>query len=456
MVPLVFKPGHRLLGINSNFFESTNKIRQLIEMEMEMELVRRKHRRLGHCCKNNGRLVELPTEILYDILLRLPISSIFCLRCVSKTSKNRVDCPNVTLTISKHAIVSEIRSTSLNVNYSLSFVFYNLFFFVDFSHRYPECKRMNRSPCFLFNPLKGEVLPLPTTDIVIPERPRTFFHFKEWFAMGFDDATNTYKIVRVFQHLYSLTFKVRAQVYVLGTSSWREIPSIPPCRLGKTNHAAFANGDQHWLVCLPDGPIHIYGGKFGICSFDFKKEEFYWTLTPPEHMQKYVWPIGVPDHLYLLTLKGCLAIVDTSSNDYIEIWVLHDSDKEWKLEWKIDAPLLGRKLINVSCCEWEHGIFFNRQECYRYFGLTVFLNFRSGTVNCVKSCPPETIDEVTSIVSVTGTLISLKNYGHLVEPEPTTGIIRSLRHYDSQSLSNAAASGKDFFYLTSSARGLYG
>ncbi|XP_028944480.1 uncharacterized protein [Malus domestica] len=225
---------------------------------------------------------------------------------------------------------------------------------------------MNRSPCFLFNPLKGEVLPLPTTDIVIPERPQTFFHFKEWFAMGFDDATNTYKIVRVFEHLYSLTFKVRAQVYVLGTSSWREIPSIPPRRLGKTNHAAFANGDQHWLVCLPDGPIHIYGGKFGICSFDFKKEEFYWTLTPPEHMQK------------------------------------------------------------------------------------------SGTVNCVKSCPPETIDEVTSIVSVTGTLISLKNYGHLVEPEPTTGIIRSLRHYDSQSLSNAAASGKDFFYLTSSVRGLYG
>ncbi|KAI5345486.1 hypothetical protein L3X38_013363 [Prunus dulcis] len=55
------------------------------------------------------------------------------------------------------------------------------------------------------------------------------------------------------------------QVLVLGTSSWRELSSIPPSCL--TYKSTYAHGDMHWLVIEDDN----------ILSFDFKKEEFNWT-----------------------------------------------------------------------------------------------------------------------------------------------------------------------------------
>ncbi|TQD87524.1 hypothetical protein C1H46_026941 [Malus baccata] len=186
--------------------------------------------------------------------------------------------------------------------------------------------------------------------------------------MGFDDATNTYKIVRVSGDQKSTICKLVSQIYVLGTSSWREIPSFPPCNLSDSR--AFAYGNQHWLVCLPDPSLSSYGGVVSICSFNFRKEEFYGRIIPlPEHMHnKSVRCMGIPKHLHLLSLRGSLAIVDTSSDDYnIEIWVLKNYDKkEWNLDYKIDKSVLrGKMMMNLICCEWKHGIYFTHPRCHR-------------------------------------------------------------------------------------------
>lgn len=99
--------------------------------------------------------------------------------------------------------------------------------------------------------------------------------------MGFDNITNTYKIVHISMILskepYS-TLGMLAHVLVLGTSSWREISSVPPCLLNRAYNIC-AYGDMHWLV-KAGGAI-----KSHIISFDFKNEEFCWTPTPP-HIAK--------------------------------------------------------------------------------------------------------------------------------------------------------------------------
>lgn len=127
--------------------------------------------------------------------------------------------------------------------------------------------------------------------------------------------------------------------------------------------------------------------------------------------------------LHLLNLKGSLAVVDTLSDDYIEVWVLKNYDKkEWRLDYKIENATVRGKLINVTCCEWEYGIFFTSQEMPESNRITIFVDFRCGSISHVNLFPPKRLLD-TSILSYNGTLMSLKSYGKLVRPDPTTGSI---------------------------------
>lgn len=74
---------------------------------------------------------------------------------------------------------------------------------------------------------KGEVIMLPTTTNA--QLPKCKDLLLDWLAMGFHSITNALKIFRVSRNAENGNFV--AQVYVLGTSSWREIPSVPPCNL---------------------------------------------------------------------------------------------------------------------------------------------------------------------------------------------------------------------------------
>ncbi|CAB4270962.1 unnamed protein product [Prunus armeniaca] len=56
----------------------------------------------------------------------------------------------------------------------------------------------NGRSCVLVNPLKGEVLMLPTkSDLQVP--PNSFCN-NDTYGMGFDHMTKTYKIVSVFHY----------------------------------------------------------------------------------------------------------------------------------------------------------------------------------------------------------------------------------------------------------------
>ncbi|CAL9007054.1 unnamed protein product, partial [Prunus brigantina] len=234
--------------------------------------------------KSNSMIDSLPVEILIDILLRLPVNSVCCIRCVSKALLKTVDdlsfatlhmrrrlltascnttpeVPRLVLLIdspfmqmhplkyngkdlikSKHAIVSDFRLRQLYCYYP-AFVFCNLFGFKDISFH----AKYGRS-CLLLNPFKGEFLVLPTASDVQISTNSSFVD--DWYGMGFDNITNTYKIVRVSCQKEDFKTHMATQVLVLGTSSWRELPSIPPSCL--THKSTYAHGDMHWLVIEDD------------------------------------------------------------------------------------------------------------------------------------------------------------------------------------------------------------
>lgn len=415
-------------------------------------------------------------EVLVDILKRVPAKSVCCIRCVSKTLLSIVDSPSfVTLhtrfllspdshvppappqlilrclrshcgttsneIMTLHSLdydhanaqgaklnVSEVLNTSKPAPYILHFVFCNLFCIKN---------RCDDALGFLINPLRGEVLRLPPSHGIAQlygTNSRVYF---DRSGMGFDSITNTYKILRVSEILIDsscLDTSERclvSQVLVLGTSLWRQVPSTPPFRNLDCAKSVCAYGDMHWLVngYTREG----IQGEIHILSFDFKKEEFFWTPNP------YMLP-GSTFQLHLITFKGSMAIVDTSSGMNIEIWVMKDyNKKQWMLDYSISIQMLELdpqfNFVFAVCGEWEHGIVFIDQPG----AITLFLDLRRHVTKNLFKCPIQGWDLVCRrIMSLNGSLISLKSYASLVEAEePAT--------YGNWT--GGEASGKNFFYL---------
>ncbi|KAM1213974.1 hypothetical protein ACFX2I_005348 [Malus domestica] len=335
----------------------------------------RKKRKMRDCSINNNTscssLTSLPTEILIDILFRLPVSSLFCIRCVSKTVLNIVDCPSfVTLHTQRLLTVQATQNNFDDVNHDqvpklmhmdhstttaeycafqsveyddnknafthkeddatappefgpppprpdgcydkFEFVFCNLLCYRFFGNPESDTIRFEE-PCILVNPLRREVLVLPTTtNAQLPASCPKDSVF-DWLAMGLDNVTNRLKIVRVSGNK-DYSSQLVAQVHVLGTNSWREVDSVPPCNLSVKK--LYAYGDMHWLVWSEyEYPINDDNGEdddkyydddnnnnyddaddyydyddddpikraLSIVSFDFSKEEFHQRIPPPKY-----------------------------------------------------------------------------------------------------------------------------------------------------------------------------
>lgn len=97
-----------------------------------------------------------------------------------------------------------------------------------------------------------------------------------------------------------------------------------------------------------------------------------------------------------------------------------------------------------KCGEWEHIIFFNQEYCgnNRIF-------FVDLTCISMNSVPRRALKYSTTVYSFTNNMISLKNYGDLVEPEEQEGITEyPITDKTYENLTKAAkASRRDLVYL---------
>ncbi|KAL6190784.1 hypothetical protein ACLB2K_037178 [Fragaria x ananassa] len=405
--------------------------------------------------RNNNRaktrLMDLPTETLIDILKRLPVKSVCCIRCVSKTLSDIVYSPffvdlhtrfliptnslaagtspqlvlrlaasNIVIPRRKLTVLESLKNdyskgeltthnasdvilcTSHKEYYStVPFVFYDL---ICYKHGYDR-----DGNCFLINPLCGEVLRIPISNILYTKIGKELGFIFDRYGMGFDDITHTYKIIRV-SRVYKRPFyseSLVAQLLVLGTSSWREIsmPSVPCCANFYATKSVCAYGDMHWLFTEEGDPA----GRVQIVSFDFKKEEFYFT------------PIPVASHmpnLHLIALGESIAIVDTThSSSGIEIWLMKDyNTKEWNREHIITRQMLGLDVVDfefywANCGEMEYGIYFIDQKGAKL----LFVDLRLPSIKCVTYPISKEWKGCQRIINLKRSLISLKKFGNLVQ-----------------------------------------
>ncbi|XP_070676373.1 F-box/kelch-repeat protein At3g06240-like [Malus domestica] len=246
-------------------------------------------------------------------------------------------------------------------SFHLDFVFFNIICLKDGTD---GCR------CLLLKPLKGEAMMLPTmlpsVQVLENLNPKSFEY---WYGMGFDNMTNTYKIVRVYGCKIADIFGrlnseyLVSHVYVLGTSSWKEIDSVPSREI-IIDKKVSAYGDMHWLTLCSRRVQAVSGHSISILSFDFKKE----NIPNPPFRKK---PGSFPpiERFQLINLSGSLSLVDASSDKYLGIWMLKNYDeKGWILGYRIEGSTLRAESPYKSfrlwtCSEWEHGILFKKSDC---------------------------------------------------------------------------------------------
>ncbi|KAI3468776.1 hypothetical protein Pfo_025439 [Paulownia fortunei] len=327
--------------------------------------------------KMEESLTDLPQNILMEILVRLPMKSLFLSRCVCKTFLNlttpnphfiALHSSNATQTLvfqfgdvfkpSKllrfvdpeldidpgfvgnfrlKPIFQMPRMGSSNViHYRSNYREENKFVLVNSCNGllYSVRRHAPDERSLVCNPVTNEYIKIPDVDV---ERRLRLQTKSMW--LGFSPGTNQYKVLRIYSSSNGEPVEVGAQVLVVGSSSWRDIEASP---LGS---------DHSWDVCSTflNGTIYWLDQSWkDIVFFDFEREMFGDIALPPE---LGVEQLGNKHCMSTGVLGGCLCL---SYNDYnaqhVDIWVMkkRGSQESWSKEFSIGTvrpwgrPVYGR------------------------------------------------------------------------------------------------------------------
>ncbi|KAI8010814.1 F-box/kelch-repeat protein [Camellia lanceoleosa] len=305
--------------------------------------------------KKNSIPKELPSQIILEILSRLPIKTLFLCQLVSKHWLSLISDPHfVNLHLSRSPVSLLLkpfyrnrrsyqlhlvdlqtlhkihpREAQLKLNPKINFPLLGRQ--IVNSCNGLLCLCYDDSEIFVCNPILGDYIVLPWTTYDGIEYHRTVN------ALGFSPKTNQYKVIRFFLQRVLESFdpfteletyrdEAKAKIYTIGEGLWRNIGSVP---YYLTNHSfnSFVNGALHWLNFARDSPDFI-------CCFDFGSEQFRVVPEPPEfglHKEFH-------DHIRVGVLQDCLSICDFSSPLRIDIWLMKDYGikESWSKELVIE------------------------------------------------------------------------------------------------------------------------
>ncbi|KAE9446779.1 hypothetical protein C3L33_21322, partial [Rhododendron williamsianum] len=268
-------------------------------------------------------ILELPMNLICEILSRLPPKTIICCKCVCKTflkiltdpyfsEINLIKAPNV--------------CASLILQHSPSSCAFHFVYMQDLEETSaaatctaddrPFYRRRISRPCqaltvkstrfelshrqvtlvgscngllclyhaswppfhYICNPVLGEVMVLPNQ--ISAKRA---YNYRSHSGFGFCPKTKQYKVISLTCMQYTdpetrlVSGKTKAEIYTLGTESWRKIGDAPLPK-SEGSFDSFLNGILHWIT---DG----FTAFNLISSFDFEMEQF-GSVPGPTHFDQ--------------------------------------------------------------------------------------------------------------------------------------------------------------------------
>ncbi|AES68758.1 putative F-box domain-containing protein [Medicago truncatula] len=274
----------------------------------------------------------LPSDVIPEIICRLPVKFILRFRCVCKSWNSLISDPKF---VKKQLCVSTTRNlhfrnyaydsrkyiltsypldsdfTDITSNFTQSDWPYAKFYRFIGSCNGIVCLADNEytSLVICWNPSTRKFKELP-----LFEKPTTGLNVMT-FGFGYDSSKDNYKVVVVldYQFLdedYSFVNKTQVMVHTLGTNIWRTIQEYPfgglpvPVKKGE-----FVSGTINWLFSEESLECPCF-----IVSFDLAKES-YQKISPPN-----LGGVDVGDLSVLGVLRDCLCVT-TSGYD---VWLMKE------------------------------------------------------------------------------------------------------------------------------------
>ena len=171
----------------------------------------------------------------------------------------------------------------------------------------------------------------------VPLRLHSSNYKTKWYpvkcALGYDDLSETYKVVVVLSDIKSQRMEVR--VHCLGDTCWRKILTCLDFHFLQQCDGQFVNGTVNWLALRKLSSDYIWRYELVIFSYDMKNETYRYLLKP-DGLSEVSFPeprLGV--------LKGYLCLSCDHGRTHFVVWLMREfgGEKSWT------------QLLNVS---YEH------------------------------------------------------------------------------------------------------
>ncbi|XP_059650283.1 putative F-box protein At5g52610 [Cornus florida] len=322
-------------------------------------------------------LPPVPDELFLDILLRLPVKSLFRFRSVCKRWSTIIDSPSF---VDLHLSQSQTRPCEPQILVSFSLPDSKHYFYSSSLEGGQAVRLMwlpgnCRSPCYVSESLNGLVcfyhdslvcVINPSTQKFRALPASNFKRFEcEFYYFGFDPSKNEYKVLHIMcmRPLYCLSlFDMQCEVFTIKVGSeepkewsWRKIAHVPPYPYTFRGQGVCVNGAIHWICRKAPREVLVV--------FDVASEKF----------RSLPLPGGVSPEYNLRQIGGRLALLNDSDCDGsdIEIWVLEDCHNMWVQKTLVapqkyeihftfssySNPEFSSEILNISKSQhisWDH------------------------------------------------------------------------------------------------------
>ncbi|KAF5726492.1 putative F-box and associated interaction domains-containing protein [Tripterygium wilfordii] len=317
---------------------------------------------------------RLPTDIVIDILLRLPITSLVQFKLVCRgwriLSQNP-QFPNIHLSFTSENDPCLILHCDFPIRNQLHFLDFSAEddkkdkvkrLHTPFQAKMPEfdvvgsCNGLLCLSDSLFNEALYLYNPFTTNYVELPKSIQ-YPHQEVVFGFGFSQKTKEYKVVKVvyYRNGHSSSYQrsrrmiytqSEVQILTLGSSSWRSLGKVP-YQLVRRQSEALVNGRLHWA----SRPRRFNPAR-RIISFDLADERFLEVQKPDCGGLNRC-------NYHLAVLRGCLSAAVYCNYGRLEIWVMKEYNvkESWVKEFNVGSyvPKGLKQNVEQPFKNWKNG-----------------------------------------------------------------------------------------------------
>ncbi|KAG7564580.1 F-box associated domain type 1 [Arabidopsis suecica] len=303
-------------------------------------------------------IVYFPEDLLVEILSRVPTKSLARLRSTSKrwnalvkdgrfAKKHYANSPNQSSLV---LMVTNFRVDLVSVDYLHGKVTASAKITSQFNLQDHVSKQVDVCNAYhsdgllvcitkdnrlvVWNPFSGQTRWI---------QARNSYNENDYYALGYDDKSPCYKILRMHRVVDDITVETESEVYDFASNSWRGIGSTTEWFIQQhRSRGMYVKGNTYWLALSKEPPL----GHFLLC-FDFSTERFQ-SLSLPSDINHQTL-LGAVLSVTKEEQKLCmLATYGSDERFKSDVWIATKMESTGAMSWSKFRRFHSRIFMSVS------------------------------------------------------------------------------------------------------------